>query len=150
MVRLAMALVLGLSACGGKVVFVEEDGNSGGNGFGGSSSSVPSQGGSTVTTTPIPTTATSTSSSGGSTTISCETFDCSIGQTFCSCLGECSVCQGDFCTGGTAEQVCSTSPQGMACQCIFGGELIGECSQVNGDCALESGCCLAMFQSALQ
>ena len=150
MVRAAVALVIGLSACGGKVVFVEEDGGDGGNGNGGSSSSVPNQGGSTVTTTPIPTSATGTSSSGGAGAISCETFDCAVGQTFCSCLGECSVCQGNTCAGGTAEQVCNVDAQGMACQCFLGGELVAECSQVSPDCGLETGCCLATFQDALQ
>lgn len=148
MVRAAMALLVGLSACGGKVVFVEEDG--GGNGEGGSSSSSPSQGGSSSTTPPT-TPATSTGvSTGGATTISCTSLDCAVGQTFCSCLGECSICQSDFCSGGTAEQVCNVDGQGLACRCFFAGALVGECAQAEVDCGLETGCCLGLFQSALQ
>lgn len=144
----ALAL-LGFSACGGKVVFVEGDDDN--DGAGGSSSSIPSQGGSSSSTSPPPMTTGPEPSGGASVAVvSCETFDCAVGQTFCSCIGECSVCFGDTCSGGEAEQVCNVDAQGMACQCFLGGDLVGECSQVSADCGLETGCCLAMFQGALQ
>lgn len=151
MKRVAMALVLVLSACGGKVVFVEEDGSGDGGNGAGSSSGVLSNGGSTVTTTPIPTTSTGTSPSGGAGPgISCEDFDCSVGQTFCSCMGECGVCFGDTCSGADVEQSCTVSGNGMACQCFLGGELVGTCAQQSADCGLQTGCCLDTFLAFLR
>jgi hypothetical protein len=65
-------------------------------------------------------------------------------------MGECSVCFGDTCSGGTAEQACSVDGQGMVCECILAGTLVAECSQAEFECGLETGCCLAIFQDALQ
>ncbi len=149
MQRSVVALVLALTACGGKVVFVDEDG-AGGDGAGGSSSSlIPGQGGSSSSTPPPPITGGSGPSGGAGPTVMCKTGACSVGQTSCSCLGDCSVCEGGLCSGALAEQTCSFTPEGLLCQCVLGGSLVGECSQIGSDCGLENGCCLAFYQGAL-
>jgi hypothetical protein len=145
--RAAMVLVLGLTACGGKVVFVGDD-----DGNGGSSSSTPAQGGSSSST---PTTSGPGTSGGADPTggagpvISCQSFECAIGQVGCSCDGECSICQGDACSGGSAFVQCSFDAMGGLCQCFFADQFLGECFEENPDCALESGCCIQLVQDAL-
>ena len=149
--RAVLAFVIMTAACGGKVVFVEDDdGAQGGSSVSGPStggSSASSQGGTSVVTA---TSSTGTSMGGASPSVSCNTFECSIGQTACSCAGDCSICEDNFCSGGPVEQTCFFDAQGGQCQCFFAGELLGECFEENPDCSFDAGCCLELVKAALE
>jgi len=148
---LMLASVIG---CGGQVVFVEGDDGAGGgggtfsipttSGFGASGPGPvgpgPGVGGSAQGPGP---------GSGGSSSVACDTFECSNDGATCDCFGECSICQGNGCSGGEAEMFCQTDEDVAACDCFFGGGFVGSCEQIGLNCTLDQGCCFNLLLDGL-
>jgi hypothetical protein len=147
---------VGASACGGNVVFVGDGEGGDGSGAGStgfSATAAVGQGGaSTSQTNGSAVTVSVGSTSTGSGTF-CQNDVCEIGQTVCSCDGQCSVCNDIECFLISTRTECHWVEDGAQCDCLLTdgttGTILGTCFQGNLDCDTTTGCCAPLFQEAI-
>lgn len=151
--RLLSVLVLSAAACGAQVVFgdneTEGGSNTGAGGNGGTGNSGAGNAGAGVldTTTQGGGTTDSMDASGGASSQSCESLECEVGQTLCSCRGECSFCNEFECFIFSTATECRWALDSAVCDCLSDGELIGQCEQTDLDCDIQTSCCGSLFAS---
>ncbi len=146
-------LSLGAFGCGGNVVFVSDgDGEGGAGTTGFSATASVGQGGASTTQTNASSSVAVTSTSTGSGAF-CQNDVCNIGQTVCSCDGQCSVCNDVECFLLFTRTECHWVEDGAECDCILpdggAGTIVGSCFQGDLDCDTTTGCCAPLFQEAI-
>jgi hypothetical protein len=85
-----------------------------------------------------PTATSSSSSSGPTGPVTCVSDTCDEDGTTCTCAGSCA--------GHAASAICTTTPSGYACSCVWEGSVVGTCALApNQVCNIDGSCCKAVF-----